>query len=31
MFVCATGRGKYQKVDHLEGKGGEQTVVILRL
>jgi hypothetical protein len=31
MFICVTERGKLKKVEHLEGKGGERAVKILRL
>jgi hypothetical protein len=30
MYVVVTGRGKYGKVDHSKGKGGERIVAILR-
>jgi hypothetical protein len=30
MYVVVTGQGKYGKVDHSEGKGGERVMAILR-
>jgi hypothetical protein len=31
MYVVVIGWGKYEKVDHLEGKGGESVVAIPRV
>jgi hypothetical protein len=30
LFDCVTRRGKEEKAEHLEGKGGEQAMGILR-
>jgi hypothetical protein len=30
MFICVIGWGKYGKVEHSEGKGGERAMEIPR-